>query len=120
MTPVNPLTSYATQSLFPAATTAAPTTSTSSSNNSTSSAETANQLTGNSFIQLLTAQLQAQDPTNPLDPTTFVTELVQFNQLQQLIDINQTLSSAAGSAQSGTAQSDCSQSASPNASAITI
>jgi hypothetical protein len=27
-----------------------------------------------------------------MDPTTFVTQLVQFNQLQQLIDINQTLS----------------------------
>src|SRR6516164_8075832 len=56
-----------------------------------------NELTGNSFIQLLTAQLQAQDPLNPVDPTTFVTQLVQFNQLEQLIDINSTLSGAAAS-----------------------
>lgn len=54
-----------------------------------------NQLTGDSFIQLLTAQLQSQDPLNPVDPTTFVTQLVQFNQLEQLIDINMTLSGAA-------------------------
>jgi flagellar hook assembly protein FlgD len=54
-------------------------------------------LTGNSFIQLLTAQLQAQDPLNPVDPTTFVTQLVQFNQLEQLININSTLSGAASS-----------------------
>jgi|HubBroStandDraft_6_1064221.scaffolds.fasta_scaffold01600_12 flagellar hook assembly protein FlgD len=59
---------------------------------SDSSSSSSNQLTGNSFIQLLTAQLQAQDPLNPVDPTTFVTQLVQFNQLEQLIDINQTLS----------------------------
>lgn len=51
-----------------------------------------NQLTGNDFITLLAAQLQAQDPLNPIDPTTFVTQLVQFNQLEQLININQTLS----------------------------
>ncbi len=56
-----------------------------------------NQLTGDSFIQLLTAQLQSQDPLNPVDPTTFVTQLVQFNQLEQLIDINTTLSAAAAS-----------------------
>ena len=57
-----------------------------------------NQLTGDSFIQLLTAQLQSQDPLNPVDPTTFVTQLVQFNQLEQLIDINSTLSGAGSAA----------------------
>ncbi|MGH9573444.1 MAG: flagellar hook assembly protein FlgD [Candidatus Acidiferrales bacterium] len=57
-----------------------------------------NQLTGDSFIQLLSAQLQSQDPLNPVDPTTFVTQLVQFNQLEQLIDINGTLSGAASAA----------------------
>lgn len=55
------------------------------------------QLTGDSFIKLLTAQLQVQDPLNPIDPTSFVTQLVQFNQLAQLIDINTTLSGAASS-----------------------
>ena len=46
-----------------------------------------NQLTGDSFLTLLTAQLQTQDPLNPVDPTTFVSQLVQFNQLEQLIKI---------------------------------
>lgn len=71
------------------------------STGSTSSSSSNDQLTGDSFIQLLTAQLQAQDPLDPIDPTTFVTQLVQFNQLEQLIDINQTLS--AGAATTGTA-----------------
>ena len=55
-----------------------------------------NELTGNSFITLLTAQLQAQDPFDPTDPTTFLNELVQFNSLQQLIDINTQLAQVLG------------------------
>jgi flagellar basal-body rod modification protein FlgD len=80
-----------------------------------SSPASKNQLTGNSFIQLLTAQLQAQDPFNPMDPTSFVSQLVQFNQLQQLIDINHTLSTAAGPS-----QANPSQSASPNSATTSV
>ena len=46
------------------------------------------------FMQLLVAQLQNQDPTNPVDPTTFTSQLVQFNMLDQLSQINQTLTTA--------------------------
>jgi flagellar basal-body rod modification protein FlgD len=60
-----------------------------------------NTLNGDSFITLLTAQLQAQDPFNPVDPTTFMNELVQFNSLQQLIDINTQLTSLSSSGASG-------------------
>jgi hypothetical protein len=77
------------------------TSGTSGTSSSSSSSSPSNELTGDSFIQLLTAQLQAQDPLNPVDPTTFVTQLVQFNQLEQLIDINSTLSGAASSASTG-------------------
>ncbi|HUK54694.1 MAG TPA: flagellar hook capping FlgD N-terminal domain-containing protein [Candidatus Binatia bacterium] len=70
----------------------APTNSASSSSSGTPS----NELTGNSFITLLTAQLQAQDPFDPMDPTTFLNELVQFNSLQQLININTLLAQALG------------------------
>ncbi len=77
---------------------------TNNSAGSSNSSSGSNQLNGNSFIQLLAAQLQAQDPLNPLDPSTFVTQLVQFNQLQQLIDINQTLSQAAPPAATGGTQ----------------
>ncbi|MBZ5631109.1 MAG: flagellar hook capping protein [Acidobacteriia bacterium] len=55
----------------------------------------ANQLTGDSFLTLLVAQLKSQDPTAPTDPTQFVGQLVEFNSLQQLIEIRQTLQDAA-------------------------
>lgn len=58
-----------------------------------------NQLDPNSFITLLTTQLQAQDPLDPLSPDQMVSELTSMNTLQQLIQIRQdmdTLVSAAG------------------------
>jgi len=54
------------------------------------------------FMQLLTAQLENQSPLDPVDPDTFTTELVQFNMLDQLTQINNTLTNAFGSAASGT------------------
>jgi flagellar basal-body rod modification protein FlgD len=45
----------------------------------------------NLFISLLTAQLKAQDPLNPMSPTDMVNQLTQVSSLQQLININQTL-----------------------------
>ena len=56
------------------------------------------------FLQLLVAQLQNQDPTNPTDSTTFVTQLAQFSSLEQLIairgDLDSQLQAAPGAAQS--------------------
>src|SRR5258708_26387063 len=48
-------------------------------------------LTGDSFLTLLTAQLKSQDPTQPQDPTAFVAQLVQFNSLEQLLQIRELL-----------------------------
>jgi flagellar basal-body rod modification protein FlgD len=56
-----------------------------------SSSTPSNVLNGNDFMTLLVAQLKAQDPTSPMDPTQFVGQLVQFNSLQQLININHDL-----------------------------
>jgi flagellar basal-body rod modification protein FlgD len=39
------------------------------------------------FLQLLVAQLQNQDPLNPTDSTTFVTQLAQFSELEQVMAI---------------------------------
>ena len=39
------------------------------------------------FLQLLVSQLQNQDPLNPTDSTTFVTQLAQFSELEQVIAI---------------------------------
>jgi flagellar basal-body rod modification protein FlgD len=45
----------------------------------------------NEFLQLLTAQLQNQDPTSPTDPTQFVSQLAQFSTVEQLVQSNTTL-----------------------------
>lgn len=61
----------------------------SSSNSSTSSSSG----TGidSMFMQLLITQLQNQDPLSPMDPSTFVTQLVGVNTLDQVSQINQLL-----------------------------
>jgi flagellar basal-body rod modification protein FlgD len=43
--------------------------------------------TQSTFLQLLVAQLKNQDPSTPSDPTQFVSELAQFSQLEQTIQI---------------------------------
>jgi flagellar basal-body rod modification protein FlgD len=56
------------------------------------------------FLQLLVSQLQNQDPLNPTDSTTFVTQLAQFSELEQVIAIRSdtdTLAGAVGSSTSG-------------------
>ena len=87
-------------SLFPVtsprAVTPSTTQSTSSSSSSGSSATSstsgsdslANQ---NTFMQLLVAQLQYQDPTQPMDGTSFVTQLAQFSDLQQNVGTREDL-----------------------------
>ena len=73
----------------------------------TNSGTTSNPIqdTNSMFMQLLVAQLQNQDPTNPVDPTQFTSQLVQFNMLDQLSQINQTLTTAFGSGSTGTTPS---------------
>ncbi|MGA2960108.1 MAG: flagellar hook capping FlgD N-terminal domain-containing protein [Candidatus Korobacteraceae bacterium] len=44
------------------------------------------------FLTLLTTELKTQDPTAPEDPTQMVDQLVQFNSLNQLININGSMS----------------------------
>jgi flagellar basal-body rod modification protein FlgD len=45
------------------------------------------------FLQLLVAQLQNQDPTNPMDTTNMVTQLAEVQQLQETIGLGQNVSS---------------------------
>jgi len=42
-------------------------------------------------LSLLAQELQNQDPTAPVDPTAMVGQMISLNQLEQLITINQTL-----------------------------
>jgi len=43
------------------------------------------------FLKLLTNQLQHQDPTEPMDNTAFVAQLAQFSSLEQMSNVNDTL-----------------------------
>jgi flagellar basal-body rod modification protein FlgD len=43
------------------------------------------------FLQLLTTQLKNQDPTAPMDANEFTSQLVQFSQVEQQININKNL-----------------------------
>jgi flagellar basal-body rod modification protein FlgD len=72
-------------SAVPAITTvpAASTTPAASASASAASAGGLNQLDNTqSFLQLLVAQLKNQDPTNPADPTQFMTEIAQMTAVQ--------------------------------------
>jgi len=43
------------------------------------------------FLQLLVAQLSAQDPLNPMEAQDFSAQLAQFSSLEQMTNINSTL-----------------------------
>jgi flagellar basal-body rod modification protein FlgD len=64
---------------------------TTSNSTSTSSSDTQSM-----FMKLLVAQLKNQSPLNPVDPTQFTSQLVQFNMLDQLTQINNTLTNTFG------------------------
>lgn len=72
-------------------TTTTSTTSSSSTGSSTNSALT--DLSGNfdTFLTLLTTQLQNQDPMNPMDSDQFTQELVSFSGVEQQINTNDNL-----------------------------
>ncbi len=45
------------------------------------------------FMQLLMTQLQSQDPLSPMDTNSFVSQLVQFNTLDQISQIRELVQS---------------------------
>ncbi len=100
------------QMLHPAAQ-AASTSATSSSTSSSSSSDPGVDLT-NTFLQLLSVQLENQSPMNPVDPNQFVTQLATFDSLGELTqiqslmqtlvnDVGGTSSPASGDSASGNA-----------------
>src|SRR3974377_12192 len=71
------------------------TTSSSSSSSTSSTAQAAGtnasqQLAGNfdTFLQLLTTQLQNQNPLDPLDTNQFTQQLVEFASVEQQVNMN--------------------------------
>jgi flagellar basal-body rod modification protein FlgD len=98
----NPVTSNAGASAPP---------SSSASSNTSTAAET--QVTEQQFLQLLVAQLQNQDPLDPMDGTQFVSQLAQFSELQQMIGVNQGVQQLVTDQQNTTSSSTNSNSTTP-------
>jgi flagellar basal-body rod modification protein FlgD len=67
---------------------------TSANTNSSTSSSSSDGGLGSTFLSLLAQELQNQDPTAPVDATAMVGQMISLNQLQQLIDINQSLTSS--------------------------
>jgi flagellar basal-body rod modification protein FlgD len=58
----------------------------------TTAATGTSQVTKNMFLQLLVAQIKNQDPLSPTDGVQFLTQLAQFQQLEQSMNMGQDLS----------------------------
>ena len=50
------------------------------------------EVTKDMFLQLLVAQIKNQDPLNPSDGVQFLTQLAQFQQLEQSMNMGQDVS----------------------------
>jgi flagellar basal-body rod modification protein FlgD len=103
------------QMLHPAAQAASTSAAASSSSTTSSSTDPGVDLT-NTFLQLLSVQLENQSPMNPVDPNQFVTQLATFDSLGELTqiqslmqtlvnDVGGTSSSASGDSASAGANS---------------
>ena len=75
---------------------------TSSSSSTTSSSAT---ISANDFLTLLVTEMKNQDPTSDTDPNEYINQLVNVNSLEQLISINQTLTTDLGSSTASSASS---------------
>ena len=81
------------------------------SSNSTSTQDSTANISANAaglgesdFLKLLVAQLQNQDPTNPLQNQEFVAQLATFSSLEQLVSINKNVTTLANAVTPASAQ----------------
>jgi flagellar basal-body rod modification protein FlgD len=75
-------------------------TGTSGSSSTAAAAQPGGDLGKDAFMKLLIAQMQNQDPMNPMDGTQMASQLAQFSSLEQLQEINTTLTGQASSSDS--------------------
>lgn len=61
-----------------------------------------NRMGKDEFLKLLTTQMQAQDPLNPMDNTEFVAQLSQFTSLERLENMSQSIEAMAMSTSANT------------------
>src|ERR1051325_6820272 len=66
--------------------------SSNSGSSNTAQSTGTSQVTKNMFLQLLVAQIKNQDPMSPTDGVQFLTQLAQFQQLEQSMNSGQDLS----------------------------
>ena len=52
------------------------------------------------FLKLLVAQMRNQDPTSPMDSQSFVTELAQFNTVEQMLGMKEAVTAQIAAQQS--------------------
>jgi flagellar basal-body rod modification protein FlgD len=77
-----------------------PTSAASTTSNALTTSALGNETT---FLQLLVSEIKNQDPTAPMDSTTFLTQLAQFSQLEQMSGIRQDIETGTYDAPTGTA-----------------
>lgn len=63
-------------------------------------------ISANDFLTLLVTEMKNQDPTSQTDPNAYINQLVQVNSLEQLIDINQNLTTVLGVSASSSTTSE--------------
>lgn len=66
------------------------------STSGSSAATSGTNLSESNFLQLLTAQLEDQDPLNPVSPSDFAAELAQFSTATGVQSLNTTMSQSSG------------------------
>jgi flagellar hook assembly protein FlgD len=75
----------------------------------------------NTFLQLLSVQLENQSPMNPVDPNQFVTQLATFDSLGELTQIQslmQTLVNDVGGPSSPTSSANANSNSTPSPNSI--
>ena len=66
-------------------------TSTGKTENGTTIVTSANQTDKDLFLKMLVAQMTNQDPFNSQDPSQYITQLAQFNSLEQMMSLNDSM-----------------------------
>lgn len=67
---------------------------TTTSSTTTSTTSSSSDLDKDAFLRLLVTQLQYQDPLDPMDNTEFVSQMAQFSALEQMQNLNTTMTNS--------------------------